>query len=364
MTTQLLLFIGTLNREAPYFQGARGDGLNVFGFDEDALTFRKLAGYPQVENPTYLSVSAEGRRVYANSEVADWREGLVTAFAFDAAAGRLEYLNTQPSLGSITAHNAISRDGRRLFVANYTVGGGGPDQSLVVFDLTDKGVSPAVASVAHHGSGPDGARQERAHAHSVTEVADGMVIVADLGMDQLITYRIGADGVPERIALAQTAPGAGPRHVALHPGGRLVFVMNELDSTVTAHGFDPVTGQLSPIDSQPAVPVEARAGNHCSDIQISPDGRFVYGGNRGHDSISIFEIAQETGRLTPRGFVPCGGATPRHLALTPSGRHLLVANQNSDRVSVLSRDAVTGGLRDTGAALQIGTPMCLKFAGV
>ncbi|MES2435186.1 MAG: lactonase family protein [Pseudomonadota bacterium] len=361
---ELLLFIGTLNREAPYFQGARGDGLNVFGFDDDALTFRKLAGYPQVENPTYLSVSVDGSRVYANSEVADWREGLVTAFSFDPKTGSLAYLNTQPSLGSITAHNMISPDGRRLFVANYTVGEGGPDKSLVVFDLNDSGLSPAVASVAHSGSGPDGGRQERAHAHSVTDVGGGMVIVADLGMDALITYRIGADGVPERIALAQTKPGAGPRHVALHPGRRFVFVMNELDSTVTAHGFDALTGQLTPIDTQAAVPAEARLGNHCSDIQISPDGRFLYGGNRGHDSISIFEVNQDTGHLTPRGFVPCGGATPRHLAITPSGRHVLVANQNSDRVSVLARDQATGSLRDTGAALQIGTPMCLKFAGV
>ncbi len=358
-----LLFIGTLNREAPYFQGARGDGLNVYGFDEVALTFRKLAGYPQVENPTYLSVTRDGRRIYTNSEVSDWREGLVTAFAFDPDTQALEYLNTQPSLGSITAHNMISRDGRHLFVANYTVGDGGPDQSLVVFGLED-GLSPALASVAHKGSGPDAGRQERAHAHSVTEVLQGgMVIVADLGMDQLITYRISAAGVPARMAVSQTAPGAGPRHLALHPNGRFVFVINELDSTVTAHAFDVATGGLSPIDSQPAVPAEARVGNHCSDIQISADGRFVYGANRGHDSISIFEV-RDDGHLSPRGFVACGGATPRHLALTPSGRHLLVANQNSDKVSVLARDTETGGLRDTGAALQIGTPMCLKFAGV
>ncbi|WP_284325287.1 lactonase family protein [Cypionkella aquatica] len=365
MPEELLLFIGTLNREAPYFQGARGDGLNVFGFDEQALRFRKRAGYGQVENPTYLSVSPDGRRVYTNSEVSDWREGLVTAFAFDPATNALDYLNTQPSLGSITAHNMISRDGRRLFVANYTVGVGGPDQSVVVFDLLDNGLSPAVAHVAHQGSGPDGARQERAHAHSVTEVLQGgMVIVADLGMDQLITYRIGAGAGLEKVAVTQTAPGAGPRHLALHPNGRFVFVMNELNSTVTAHGFDAASGALTPIDSQPAVPAEARAGNHCSDIQISGDGRFVYGANRGHDSISIFAVDQASGQLSPRGFVPCGGATPRHLALTPSGRHLLVANQNADRVSVLARDSETGGLTDTGAFLQIGTPMCLKFAGV
>ncbi|MFN7053412.1 MAG: lactonase family protein, partial [Gemmobacter sp.] len=359
------LYVGTLNREAPYFQGARGGGLNVFGFDESSLNFRKLAGYPQVENPTYLSVSADGRRIYANSEVADWREGLVTAFDFHPATGRLDYLNTQPSLGSITAHSTVSRDGRRLFVVNYTVGAGGPDQSLVVFDLLATGLSPAVASVAHTGSGPDPVRQERAHAHSVTEVVQGgMVIVADLGMDALITYRIGADGVPVRVAVAQTAPGAGPRHVALHPGGAFVFVLNELDSTVTAHGFDAGTGRLTALDRQPAVPEAARGANHCSDIQISPDGRFVYGANRGHDSIAIFAVDQIGGQLTPLGYVPCGGATPRHLALTPSGRHLLVANQNSDRVSVLMRDEDSGGLHDTGVGLKIGTPMCLKFAEV
>lgn len=365
MAKELLLFIGTLNREAPYFQGARGDGLHVLAFDEDALSFRKLAHYPQVENPTYLSVTGDGRHIYANSEVADWREGLVTAFAFDPATGRLDYLNTQPTLGSITAHNMISRDGKRLFVANYTMGAGGPDQSLAIFDIRPDGsLSPACASVAHHGTGPDPERQERAHAHSATEVIAGnMVIVADLGTDELITYRIQADGRPQRIASARTAPGAGPRHLALHPGGTLVFAINELNSTITSHRFDPASGGLTALDSCDALPADARAGNHCSDLQISPDGRFLYGGNRGHDSISILETDQESGKLRLLGSQPCGGQTPRNLALTPSGRHLLVANQNSDRVTILARDAESGGLTDTGRSLAIGTPMCLKFAG-
>ncbi|MGA0541746.1 lactonase family protein [Neotabrizicola sp. VNH66] len=359
---ELLLALGTLNREAPYFQGARGDGLSVWGFDEEALTFRRLAQYPQVENPTFLSITPDGRRIYANSEVADWKEGLVTAFAFDPPTGRLDYLNTQPTLGSIAAHNMISRDGRRLFVANYTVGSGGPDQSFVVYDLrADGALSPAVASVAHQGSGPNPDRQERSHAHSATEViGGGRVIVADLGTDRLVTYAIGPDGAPSRLAESPTAPGAGPRHVALHPGGRLVFVINELDSTVTAFALDPVGGGLTALDHQPALPPGA-ADSHCSDLQISPDGRFLYAGNRGHDSIAVFAV-EEDGRLTPQGHTPCGGRTPRNLALTPSGRHLLVANQNSDRVTVLARDAATGALTDTGAALEIGTPMCVKFA--
>ena len=364
MPNEALLCIGTLNRETPYFQGARGDGLALFGFDDSTLTFRKRAAYPQVENPTFLSFSTDGRRIYTNSEVAEWREGLVTAFDFHPASGRLDYLNTQASLGSIAAHNFISRDGHRLFVVNSTVGKGGPDRSLAVFDLQADGVSPAVAGVSHKGSGPDPARQDRAHAQSVTEVMQGgMVIVADLGMDALITYRIGADGMPKRIATAHTAPGAGPRHVALHQGGRFVFVMNALDCTVTAHDFDPATGKLAPLDRQSALPDAARGESLGSDIQISADGLFLYGSLQGHDSIAVFAVDQDSGRLAPLGLVPCGGSTPRHMALTPSGRHLLVANQTSDRVSVLARDAASGGLSDTGAALQIGSPMCLKFAG-
>jgi 6-phosphogluconolactonase len=266
-------------------------------------------------------------------------------------------------LGSITAHNAISRDGKRLFIVNYAVGEGGPDQSLAIYDIrADGSLSPAVASVAHRGKGPNASRQERAHAHSVTEVADNLVVVADLGLDQLVAYRISADGTPVRLAVSHTAPGAGPRHLAIHPNGRFVFVMNELDSTVSAHALDPDTGTLTLIQALPAVPAAARESNHCSDIQISPDGRFLYGANRGHDSIAVFSVDAETGHLTALGHAPCGGATPRNLALTPSGRHLLAANQNADRVTILRRDGATGLLEDTGASIAIGTPMCLKFA--
>jgi len=363
MAEELLLFVGTLNREAPYFQGARGNGLNVYSFDEDRLSATLLAQYGGIDNPTYLSVTPDGLRIYANSEVFGWAEGLVTAFSFDRAKKELSHLNMQPTLGSITAHNTVSRDGKRLLVVNYAVGEGGPDQSLAIMDIrADGSLSPAVASVAHSGKGPNAARQERAHAHSVTEVADNLVVVADLGLDQLVAYRISADGRPVRLAASSTAPGAGPRHLAVHPNGRFVFAMNELDSTVSVHALDQATGVLSLIEALPAVPAGARQGNHCSDIQISPDGRFLYGANRGHDSIAIFAVDAESGHLTALGYTPCGGATPRNLVLTPSGRHLLAANQNADRVTILRRDAATGLLQDTGAHIAIGTPMCLKFA--
>jgi 6-phosphogluconolactonase len=190
----------------------------------------------------------------------------------------------------------------------------------------------------------------------------GLAVVADLGTDSLVTYRISADGTLSEVATTSTAPGAGPRHVALHPNGRLLFVINELDSTIASYRIDPSNGALQAADVQPAVPAEARAANHCADIQISPDGRFVYGSNRGHDSICAFAVDEASGRMNLVGFFPCGGATPRNLAITPSGRHIFSANQNADRISILACDARTGVLTDTGRAIAVGTPMCVKFS--
>ncbi|MER9118312.1 lactonase family protein [Mesorhizobium sp. M0954] len=363
MQNACLVFVGSLNRDAPYFQGARGIGLGVYSFDEGTLQTKKLAETGDIDNPTFLSVTPDGSHIYANSEVFTWREGVVSAYRFDRQAATLSYINKQPTLGSITAHNTITRNRTKLLVANYGMGEGGPDRSVVVYGLDENGgLTAPLSSVAHSGTGPDPARQERPHAHSVTEtVAGGMAIVADLGIDRLVSYRIGSDGSLTKLAESALAPGAGPRHLALHPGGRFVFVMNELDSTVVSLALDEASGKLTAIDSKPAVPPEARDGNHCADIQISPDGRFLYGSNRGHDSIVVFSIDQQTGRLALVGYTPCGGATPRNLALTPSGGHLFSANQNADRISIFARDAATGRLTDTGRSIDIGTPMCVRI---
>jgi 6-phosphogluconolactonase len=360
--TQFLVFVGTLNREAPYFQGARGEGLSAYRFDEETLAIEKLANAPEIENPTFLSAVAGGNYIYANSEVFGWKEGLVTAFRFDRDAGTFTYINTQPTLGSITAQNAVTRDNRRLLLVNYGMGSGGPDQAVVVYGLRDDGgLTPPLASAARTGTGRNKDRQERSHAHSVTEIADNIVIVADLGTDTLASYRLTGYGTLEPLTETKTTPGSGPRHVALHPNGRLLFVMNELDSTVASYAINAADGALTPCDVQPAVSAEARSQNHCADIQISPDGRFVYGSNRGHDSIVVLEADPETGKLSLVNFFPCGGVTPRNLALTPSGRHLFCANQNSDRISIFERDIVTGALTDTGHAIEVGTPMCVRI---
>lgn len=342
-----------INREAPHFQGARGD--------EETLETRKLAETDDTDNPTFLSVTPDGSLVYANSEVFAWREGTVSAYRFDRQTATLSYVNKQPALGSITAHNAITRDGAKLLVANYGFGEGGPDRSVVVFGFReDGGLTAPLSSVAHTGTGPDPARQERPHAHSVTEtIAGGMAIVADLGIDRLVSYRIGADGSLTRLAEPMLTPGAGPRHVALHPGGRLVFVMNELDSTVASLALDEASGKLTLIDTKPAVPAEGRDGNHCADIQISPMA-----------ASSTVPIAAMTASW-------CLRSTSRRARLrwsaTPAGRD--AAQPGADAVRRpsllgqpecrphldLRRDSATGLLTNTGRSIDVGTPMCVEI---
>ncbi len=231
MAANCLVFVGSLNREAPYFQGARGVGLSVYSLDEGTLETKELAETGTIDNPTFLSVSDDGSRVYANSEVFGWHEGVVSAFRFDRKTNTLDYINKQPTLGSIAAHNFISRDGRKLLLVNYGMGEGGPDQSVVVYGIRDDGgLTPPLSTIAHSGAGPNAERQERSHAHSVNETVDGgIVIVADLGIDRLVTYRLSEAGELEPLSEFAMPPGAGPRHVALHPGGRFLFVMNELD---------------------------------------------------------------------------------------------------------------------------------------
>lgn len=353
-----LVFIGTLNRGVP--AAARGPGLAVFAFDDRTLTTEKLAHAGDIDNPSFLSVTADGTRLYANSERPD---GTVSAYGFDRAANRLTRINGQSTLGKHPVHNTITRDGSRLLVVNYGEGAGGPDKAVAVFGIdSDGALTAALGSAAQSGSGPDPSRQDRSHPHSVTEtVAGNAAIVADLGTDRLVSYRIAEDGRPIPWAESALPPGAGPRHLALHASGRFAFLANELNSTVVSLSLDNDTGRLAVIDSRNAAPSGTHPRNFPGDVLIAPDGRFVYVSNRGHNTIVVFALDQDSGRLTPVEHAPCGGKFPRQFALTPSGKHLFAANQKSNRVSILERDAQSGRLADTGKSIEIGTPMCVKI---
>ena len=364
----MLAFVGTLNRPAPYFAAARGPGLGVFAFDPATGALRLLHETGGVENPSYLTPDPAGRTLYATSEVFGWHEGVATAWRIDPATGALRYINQQPTRGSITAYAGFDRTGRWLLVANYRMGEDGvrPAQAIVVYPLeADGGIGPAAASVGHQGNGPDAARQEGPHPHCVLASPDNRhLLVADLGIDRIMVYRFDAATgalAPAPRPSAALPPGSGPRHLAFHPQGRFLYAINELANTIVAFAWDAAEGGLAPVQTVPTLPPGWQGESHCSDLQFSPDGRFLYGANRGHDSIVAFAVDEASGRLALAGHHPTLGRTPRQFTIDPSGRFLLIANQNGDAVVVLARDAANGTLSDTGERGAIGTPMCVKL---
>lgn len=367
MSGQIFAVIGSLTRDAPYFQGARGRGITVAAFDEATGRLTRLTEKVGVDNPTFLAVHEGHRSVYASSEVFGWNEGVVSAYRLDPANGRLRYLNMQPSLGSIIAHHSLDRTARFLFVANYSVyaepDDDQPDRAVIALPIRDDGgLGAAVSSHAHKGAGPNAARQDRSHAHCVLPSPDNrFVVVADLGTDELVVYRFDAATGALSLAHAfKAAPGSGPRHIAFHPSGRFLYAINELDSTVSAYAFD-AAGSLAHLNTLSALPSAAGGESHGSGLQISPDGRFLYGGVRGADILAIYAIDQGSGRIALVDLPSTLGKTPRDLTIDPTGRFVVVCNQNSDALAIFRIDGKTGRLTDAGHRFETGTPMCVKF---
>lgn len=356
----LLVYVGSCNIPTPYFATANGEGITIFRFDTGSGRAEMLARYAGIDNPTFLSVRPDGQRLYANSELFGRAQGMVTALSYDPETKDIAHLDMMPSRGSITSHNSISTDGRFLLVTNYALGSEGPDKSVVVFPISgDAPIAPACAGVVHSGSGPDPERQERSHAHFVQQLPDDRVVVADLGLDKVLFYVLSEEGALEPLSDLSMPPGTGPRHLAWTGDGRRLFVVGELASTVVSVSLS-AGGDAEIVGIVSTVP-QGVADSHCSGIQISPDGRFLYVGNRGHDSIAVLSISSDGG-LTLDETVPCGGATPRDLALSPCGNWLFSANQDSDHIAVFRRNPASGGLAQTADTIGVGTPMCIKFA--
>jgi 6-phosphogluconolactonase len=359
VSEKLFLAVGSLNREAPYFQGARGEGVTVFAFDEETLTAERVAGTSTVDNPTFLSVDAASGVIYANSEVFGWHEGTTSALSFDPGSGTLSYINKQPTLGSITAYNMVSKDRTFVAIANYAMGHGGPDRSVAILPIReDGGLSPATASIRLTGTlGPDGERQERPHAHIVTETPEGgTLLVADLGLDSVFALALDSEGNLAQTGVVEMPAGAGPRHIAQHGNGVFVYVSNELQSSVSFLRREGTKMQLIETNST----ISGDVVSHAADLHLSEDGRFLYVSNRGEDSIACFAVDQESGKLNRIALTSCGGDTPRNFTLLPGGRHMLVANQNSDAIVIFARNAETGLLTNTGKRIELGTPVCVK----
>jgi 6-phosphogluconolactonase len=316
-----------------------------------------LAG--EAKNPSFLALHPSGRFLYAVGEIASFegrKAGAVSAFAIDPSSGDLTLLNQQSSEGTGPCHLVVDRAGKNVLVANY---GGG---NVAVLPIGPDGrLGKASAVRAHEGSGPDKARQEKPHAHGVyLDAAERFAFSPDLGADRIFVYRYdAAKGALEPHGSAAPPAGSGPRHLAFDPKGRHLYAINELTSTVTLFRYDAAAGTLAAAETVSTLPAGFAGTSSTAEIEVSRDGRFVYGSNRGHDSLAVFARDEASGRLTPAGHVPVGGKTPRHFALDPTGRWLLAAHQGSDGVAVFRVDPATGRPSPAGAVLAVPKPVCL-----
>ncbi|MBM3497465.1 MAG: lactonase family protein [Armatimonadetes bacterium] len=347
-----MLFVGTYT--------ARGsEGIYSYRVDPDtgALTLAAVTG--GVANPSFLAVDVPRRRLFAVQETGP--EGAVFAYHIDAQTGELTPVNQQPSHGAAPCHLSVDSGGRCVLVANYSTG------SACVLPVGQDGqLLEASAVVQHAGSGPRTDRQEGPHAHSITlDPHERFALVADLGLDRVMVYAFHAGRgtlTPHAPPWAQVHPAAGPRHLAFHPSGRYVYVINELDSTLTAFAYDAGEGILTPLQTAPTLPGHFDGHSTCADVHVSPSGRFLYGSNRGHDSLVIYAIDASTGLLAYVGHEPTQGRNPRNFAFDPTGRFLLAANQDSDTLVTFRLDPETGKLSPTGHVTHVSMPVCLKFA--
>jgi 6-phosphogluconolactonase len=313
-------------------------------------------------NPSFLALHPSRRFLYAVSEVGGKPEesGAVSAFAVDAQTGSLTLLNQQPSGGAGPCHISLDTAGRNLLVANY---GGGTVAALPIG--TDGRLGPPASVIRHQGQSVNASRQKAPHAHFIAvDAANRHALAADLGLDKVLVYRFDASKgtlVPNDPPAAVLAPGAGPRHLAQHPNGRRVYVANELLSTVTVFDYDAARGSLTEKQTLSSLPADFKGTSYPAEIVVSPDGRFLYISNRGHDSIGIFRIDGTSGQLTLVGHEPTQGNWPRNFAIDPTGAFLLVANQRADNVVVFRIDAASGRLAPVGTSVRISHPACVRM---
>lgn len=367
--TEENIYIGT-------YTGAKSQGIYYSRFDEANGSLAKPELAAVAKNPSFLAVDSKHEFLYVVNEVGDFggkHAGAASAFAIDRNTGKLGLLN-QRQTGDGPCHLSIDKSGTKILVANY--GGGNvqvlgikPDGGLEESKermLAEGDAGSHQAFVQHHGSSVNPQRQTGPHAHFIlTDPNNRFAMVCDLGLDRVFAYpfdsKLGTLDEKNAVSFAAT-PGAGPRHLAFHPSGKYVYVINEMASTVTACKFDKRSGRLEMIGSYSTLPAEFKGQSTCAEVQIDPGGRFVYGSNRGDDSIAVFAVDAKSGALKFVERQSTHGKTPRHFTLSPTGRWLLCGNQESDGISVFKVARENGRLTFSGNT-EVGAPVCILFAG-
>ena len=350
-TAEYFMYVGTYTNEL-------SKGIYVFRFNTETGDATPQGLAAAISNPSFLALHPNGRFLYSVSE--NDESGIVASFAIDRSTGILNKLNEVSSKGRGPCHLNVDPSGRMLIVANYHSG------NIASFPVNDDGSLGEATSFFQHEGNSIHERQKEPHAHSSDFSLDNrFAFFSDLGLDQVKVYQsdpVTAVLAPNEPAFASVTPGSGPRHFVQHPSGNFAYGINELSSTVSAFSYDTETGELSEIQVLSTLPEDYESENSTAEIALHPSGRFLYGSNRGHDSIAAYKINQQSGHLTLLELEPTQGEWPRNFAIDPSGKFLLAANQNSDNIVLFRIDSDSGLLTSMDNQFEVDAPVCVTFA--
>ena len=351
-----LVYIGTY---------AEADSTSIFLYrlDPESGEMTSVNAFKAGENPSFLTLDEQRKHLYAVNETGNYEgenSGAVSAFAVNQQNGDLTLLNRVASKGGAPCHVSVGGANNNVLVANYMGG------NVASFQVQEGGRLSEAADVEQHtGKGPNTQRQEAAHAHYIAPDPNNKFILSvDLGTDNVLSYRLDASTgtlTPNTPAVAFAAkPGSGPRHLAFHPNGRYAYLIHELNSTMTALTYDADKGTFTEIETVPTLPAGFKGESYCAEVKVSADGKFLYGSNRGHNSIVVYAIDQDTGKLTQVQFMSTGGGWPRDFTINQTGNVMLVANERSNNLVSFKIDKATGKLTPTGHKVSVHKPVCVQ----
>jgi 6-phosphogluconolactonase len=352
---EFLVYIGTYTRQD-------SKGIYAYRFQPATGKLTPIGLVAETENPSFLTLHPNHRFLYAVNEISNYegqRAGSVSSFSIDAKTGMLTSLNRVTTRGTIPAHLVVDKTGKCLVVANYGSG------SVAAFPLNADGSVGAASAFVEHAGSSTGPRQKGPHAHAVVLSADNrFVFVPDLGLDQVLSYRLD----PAKCTLTPNDPpftkvtqGSGPRHFVFHPNGQFAYAVSEMGSLVTVFAYDRDRGTLKELQTISTLPKDFSGTNNSAELEVHPNGRFLYASNRGNDSIAVFAIDPRAKTLTLVEHVPTQGKTPRNFAIDPTGAYLLAANQDTNNIVLFRIDQKTGRLTPTGVDLKTPLPVCVIF---
>jgi len=348
----------------------KAEGIYVYKMDGSGA-LAPVQTVSGVVNPSFLAIDPQQRYLYCVNELSNYqgkKSGGVSAFSIDPTTGQLTFLNEQPSNGTSPAHLSVDPTGKYVLVANYSSG------NFEVLPIQSDGKLGDPTDLVQDqpywsaGKGPNPGRQEGPHAHMImTDLAGKNVVGVDLGLDRVFAFHLDtATGklAPNDLPYAQVASGSGSRHIAFHPNGNFAYVICEMGSILNAFAYDATRAAFDFIQTESTLPASFNGSSTCAEVWAHPSGKFVYGSNRGHDSIVIFSIDQLSGKMTYVAHVSSGGKTPRSFNLDPSGTFLFAANQGTDNIVAFAVDQSTGKLTPTGQVTSNPTPVCVLFGRV